>query len=404
MQIMQGLQGSILVVDDNPVIRQIMKLALEQNNHHVTLASDGQEAIELMHIHFFDLILLDIMMPKMTGFEVLEYMAKEPELAKIPVIVVSADSQLDNAIRCIQLGAEDYLVKPPNHTLLNTRVDTSLRRKFLHDQEQAHQAEIEQMYEAVKEANMAKTEFIGMAAHELRNPIAQISTTSYLLSRLGPLNDKQMQLLDKISFSLERMQALIVDLDDISRLETGNIRLNLGTLDLRELIGKIVESFEHDLMVENHELNIRMPDDLPPIWADRGRMIQVLTNLLRNALKYTPDGGEISLTAVHNQTDQMQTILPTLAAENVDWQAAMSVINNVDGSGLMLTGLEQMGNRLVLQGRAVNDAFVISYAQQLEDSGQFAGVTIQSITQGTDPFLSSTPTPLLPTATATPTP
>ena len=110
-----------------------------------------------------------------------------------------------------------------------------------------------------------------------------------------------MQLLDKISFSLERMQALIVDLDDISRLETGNIRLNLGTLDLRELIGKIVESFEHDLMVENHELNIRMPDDLPPIWADRGRMIQVLTNLLRNALKYTPDGGEISLTAVHNR-------------------------------------------------------------------------------------------------------
>ena len=298
---MQGLQGSILVVDDNPVIRQIMKLALEQNNHHVTLASDGQEAIELMHIHFFDLILLDIMMPKMTGFEVLEYMAKEPELAKIPVIVVSADSQLDNAIRCIQLGAEDYLVKPPNHTLLNTRVDTSLRRKFLHDQEQAHQAEIEQMYEAVKEANMAKTEFIGMAAHELRNPIAQISTTSYLLSRIGPLNDKQMQLLDKISFSLERMQALIVDLDDISRLETGNIRLNLGTLDLRELIGKIVESFEHDLMVENHELNISMPDDLPPIWADRGRMIQVLTNLLRNALKYTPDGGEISLTAVHNR-------------------------------------------------------------------------------------------------------
>ena len=88
---MQGLQGSILVVDDSAVIRQIMKLALEQNKHHVTLACDGQEAIELMHVHFFDLILLDIMMPKMSGFEVLEYMAKEPELAKIPVIVISSD-------------------------------------------------------------------------------------------------------------------------------------------------------------------------------------------------------------------------------------------------------------------------------------------------------------------------
>lgn len=307
---MQSLQGSILVVDDNPVIRQIMKLALEQKNHHVTLAGDGQEAIELMHIHFFDLILLDIMMPKMTGIEVLEYMAKEPELAQIPVIVVSADSQIENAIRCIQLGAEDYLVKPPNHTLLNTRVDTSLRRKFLHDQEQAHQAEIEQMYEAVKRANAAKTEFIGMAAHELRNPIAQISTTSYLLSRMGPLNEKQMQLLDKISFSLERMQALIVDLDDIARLETDNIRLNLSTLDLGELIVKIVESFEHDIMAQNHKLKINVPDGLPPIWADRGRMIQVLTNLLRNALKYTPDGGKISLTAVHNR--QHQTVDMTI--------------------------------------------------------------------------------------------
>lgn len=305
---MQSLQGSILVVDDNAVIRQVMKLALEQNKHHVTLAHDGQEAIELMHIHFFDLVLLDIIMPKMSGFEVLEYMANEPELAKIPVIVVSADSQIENAIRCIQLGAEDYLVKPPNHTLLNTRVNTSLRRKFLHDQEQAHQAEIEQMYETVKRANMAKTEFIGMAAHELRNPIAQIATTNHLLSRVGPLNEKQMQLLDKINFSLERMQALIVDLDDISRLETGNIRLALGALDLRALITKITESFEHDLMVQNHQLNIHVPEDLPFIWADRERMIQVLSNLLRNAFKYTPDGGEISLTAVHHVHHQTVAI------------------------------------------------------------------------------------------------
>ena len=243
----EGLKGSILIVDDNVVIQQIMKLALEQNGHHVTLAGDGRQAIELMHAHFFDLILLDIMMPNMNGFQVLEYMAKEPDLAAIPVIVVSADSQIDSAIRCIQLGAEDYLVKPPNQTLLYTRVNTSLRKKFLHDQQQAHQAAMEQMYEAVKAANAAKTEFIAMAAHELRNPIAQISTTNHLLSRVGPLNEKQEQLLEKINFSLERMQALIADLDDISRLEAGNMRLKLERLDLRRLILKIAESLEHDL-------------------------------------------------------------------------------------------------------------------------------------------------------------
>ncbi|MEZ4590519.1 MAG: hybrid sensor histidine kinase/response regulator [Chloroflexota bacterium] len=295
---MQNLTGSILVVDDNAVIRQIMKLALEQNNHHVTLASNGQEALTLMQAHFFDLVLLDIMMPEMDGFEVLEYMAQQPDLAKIPVIVVSADSQIDSAIRCIQLGAEDYLIKPPNQTLLRTRVNTSLRKKFLHDQEQAHQAEMERMYEAIKEANAAKTEFIAMAAHELRNPIAQINTTNHLLSRVGSLNEKQMQLLEKVNFSLERMQALIVDLDDISRLETGNIRLQMGELDLVELIHKIVESFTEDVASKKHSLTVKVPDDLPLVWADRDRMIQVLTNLLGNAIKYTPDGGDIALTAV----------------------------------------------------------------------------------------------------------
>ncbi len=317
---MEGLKGSILIVDDNVVIRQIMKLALEQNGHHVSLASDGQEAIELMHAHFFDLILLDIIMPNVNGFQVLEYMAKEPELAAIPVIVISADSQLDSAIRCIELGAEDYLVKPPNQTLLRTRVNTSLRKKFLHDQEQAHRAEMEQMYEAVKAANAAKTEFIAMAAHELRNPIAQIATTNHLLSRVGSLNDTQLQLVGKINFSLERMQALIVDLDNVSRLETGNIRLKQEQLDLRQLLLKIAESLEHDLQERHHLLEVNIPEDLPFALADRDRMIQVLTNLLGNAIKYTPENGKILVTAVHDR--QHKAVHVTIQDTGLGIQAA----------------------------------------------------------------------------------
>ncbi len=297
---MQSLQGSILVVDDNAVIRQIMKLALEQNHHHVTMANDGQEAIELMEKHYFDLILLDIMMPKMNGFQVLEHMAKVPELAQIPVIVVSADGQVDNAIRCIQLGAEDYLVKPPNQTLLRTRVNASLRKKFLHDQEQAHQAEMERMYEAVKAANQAKTEFVAMAAHELRNPLSQIATTNALFSRVGELNPTQTQLLEKVNFSLERMKALIVDLDDISRLETGNMRVVLQPLDLQELIYKTADSLQQDAISRSHSLTLNVPPNLPLVCADRERMVQVLTNLMGNALKYTPNGGQITVTAVHH--------------------------------------------------------------------------------------------------------
>lgn len=301
---MKDLQGSILVVDDNAVIRQIMMRALEQNEHCVTLAKNGKAALEYMRQGNIDLVLLDIMMPEMNGFEVLEAMAKEPDLVAIPVIVISGDSQLDSAIRCIELGAEDYLVKPPNQTLLRTRVNASLRKKFLHDQEQEHQKEMEQMYEVVKAANLAKTEFIAMAAHELRNPISHISMTNTLFSRVGELNEKQEQLLDTVNFSLERMQSLIVDLDGISRLEMGKIRVEIAPLNLRQLILKIVNSFENDLAARNHSILVNMPDELTHVQADRERMIQILTNLVSNAIKYTPDSGKIFVSAVAQPEDQ----------------------------------------------------------------------------------------------------
>lgn len=110
----------------------------------------------------------------------------------------------------------------------------------------------------------------------------------------------------------------------------------------------------------------------------------------------------VTLTAVHSQTDQMSAVLPTLEAENVDWNAAMAAINDVDETGLALTGIEQSGEQLILRGRALNDGFVTDYARQLENSGQFAQVVIQSIAQVAVPFQSPTPTPLLPSETATP--
>ena len=109
----------------------------------------------------------------------------------------------------------------------------------------------------------------------------------------------------------------------------------------------------------------------------------------------------VTLTAVHGQIDQMDTILPTLAADNINWAAALAAINNVDDNGIQLTGLEQSGNQLFIRGRAQNDDFVIDYARQLEVSGQFTKVDLRSIAQVAEPFLSPTPTPILPTSTPT---
>lgn len=135
---MKPHQGTVLVVDDNEDNRNLLSRQLERQGLTVTLAENGFQALELIQAESFDLVLLDIMMPEMTGYEVLEYLKAYPNLRHIPVIVISALDDLDSVVRCIKLGAEDYLFKPINRVLLKARIDSCLEKKLLRDQEQAY--------------------------------------------------------------------------------------------------------------------------------------------------------------------------------------------------------------------------------------------------------------------------
>lgn len=136
-------RASILVVDDTPDNRDLLSRRVAQMGHSVTLAEDGRQAMELLRSgdasrdgRSFDLVLLDIMMPVMSGFEVLEQLKADPVLRHVPVIVISALGEVDSVVRCVTLGAEDYLFKPFNTVLLKARVSASLEKKWLRDREQ----------------------------------------------------------------------------------------------------------------------------------------------------------------------------------------------------------------------------------------------------------------------------
>ena len=135
-------QANILVVDDSEANRDVLSRRLTRQGHHVEVAEDGREALELMKDQDFDLILLDIMMPEMNGFQVLEHLHADPRLRHVPVIVVSALDDTDSIVKCIQMGAEDHLTKPINSVILRARVDACLEKKWLRDQEQAYLAAI----------------------------------------------------------------------------------------------------------------------------------------------------------------------------------------------------------------------------------------------------------------------
>lgn len=135
---MKPEQGFILVVDDNEANRDVLSRRLKKQGHSVAVAEHGLQALEMLRTQPFDLILLDVMMPEMNGYQVLEELKHHGAWRHIPVIMISALDDIDSVVRCIELGAEDYLYKPFNPVLLKARVSASLEKKWLRDQEQAY--------------------------------------------------------------------------------------------------------------------------------------------------------------------------------------------------------------------------------------------------------------------------
>lgn len=131
-------QGFVLVVDDNEANRDVLSRRLKRQGHTVAVAENGRQALDMVRVQAFDLILLDIMMPEMNGYQVLEELKADPALRHVPVIMISALDDIDSVVKCVELGAEDYLYKPFNPVLLRARVSASLEKKWLRDQEQSY--------------------------------------------------------------------------------------------------------------------------------------------------------------------------------------------------------------------------------------------------------------------------
>lgn len=136
--------GRILVADDDSLNCTLLTVSLEEIGYSVESAQDGRQTLDLLHAKPFDVLLLDLLMPEMDGFQVLEHLKAAPELRYLPVIVISASDDLDSIVKCIELGAEDYLPKPFNRVVLKARVGASMEKKRLRDQENVYRQQIEE--------------------------------------------------------------------------------------------------------------------------------------------------------------------------------------------------------------------------------------------------------------------
>jgi signal transduction histidine kinase len=173
------------------------------------------------------------------------------------------------------------------------------------------------LYQQAQTANQAKTEFMSIASHELKVPMTSIKGYAKLLTlgAVGDLTQRQRDFLDIIASNVDRMDRLVADLLDVSRIEAGRLRLEMGPVDMREVVETVVQSVKAEIEAKELALTVEIPTTLQPVWGDQGRLVQILTNLVSNAYKYTPNGGQI-LISVNGQSASSTTNCLTISVRD----------------------------------------------------------------------------------------
>ena len=167
---------SVLIVDDMSTLRYMLSQYIRQQGHRAEQAANGRQALEMLRTAPYDLVLLDVMMPEMDGHAVLAELKADPHLREIPVIVISGVEDLESVARCIEGGAEDYLYKPVNPTLLRARVNACLRQKRWRDEELRLQNQLRENYERLQELEKLRDSLTNMVVHDLRTPLTSLLT------------------------------------------------------------------------------------------------------------------------------------------------------------------------------------------------------------------------------------
>jgi light-regulated signal transduction histidine kinase (bacteriophytochrome) len=277
-----ALTANVLLVDDDEANRDILRRQLQRIGCSVSTAEDGDTALRLAGASKYDVVLLDIVMPKMDGVATLKEMSRLGDSAP-PVIMISAVDEMESVRKCLELGAEDYVLKPFDPIVLRSRLTAALDRARLRARERERTRALENALTQLREVNEDLQQFAFAASHDLQSPIRTVTAMSQLLARRysGKLDADANQLIDSITSSMTRMQDLVQDLLAYSRLSSDAEKLDrfsleeafkLATDNLAEQIRASGAAIEHG--------------PLPSITGRRTQFVQLFQNLVGNALTY----------------------------------------------------------------------------------------------------------------------
>jgi two-component system sensor histidine kinase/response regulator len=295
---MNDSEPTILVVDDTEDNLDLLEFALKRKPIKMLRATSGMACLVLAKENKPDLILLDIQMPEMDGFETLKRLRANPDTGKIPVIFLTAQKKDPESIaKGLALGADQYLTKPidTEELLVRTKMLISLKKA---------EAELERM----------RADFMAMLVHDLRSPLIGIKNVLELLQesdKSTPLSQDYFELVNSAQMSANRLLELVSDLLDVSKYEAGNIAFDKASVPVSQFIDPIVRQMDVQFRQRNVTLSKSYTDGLPNVFVDSQKTEQVMMNFLSNALKFTKNGGTIGIEAeaitekIHTEQEEL---------------------------------------------------------------------------------------------------
>ena len=274
-------KSRILVVDDISKNLQVVGTILRNEGYHVMPATSGLQALERVSAQPPDLILLDLMMPEMDGLEVCSRLKAEPLTRQIPVIFLTASNEMEHLMKGFEAGAVDYITKPFNAPELLARVRTHL--------------ELKHARERLREMNEEKNEFMGIAAHDLRNPLSAIQGyAEMIIEDAQSLAHRDLEGNgQRIREAAKRMTEMVQNFLDANRIERGELKLNMAISDLSPLLQSVLETQSPHATAKGQMIQLELPPTPTLALADVSITLQVFENLVSNAVKYSPPGKKI---------------------------------------------------------------------------------------------------------------
>ncbi|MDY6792744.1 MAG: response regulator [Thermodesulfobacteriota bacterium] len=288
-------RNKILIVDDEERNIKLLKAYLVTEQYEIAAASNGEDALEMVTDFNPDLILLDVMMPGIDGFEVCKRLKRDDHTLMIPVIMVTALSGKKERIRALEVGVDDFLSKPVNRIELMVRVKSLLRIKSYHDQLLNSYQELALKNNKLKELESVREGLTHMIVHDLNNPLTAILGNLEII-KFENLTEIQLDGIEKCLNYCADIRQLIQGILDVNKMEKGKLQPQKELVNMTEMLAGLMEQFMSRAKMDQISLAFFNSEDVPAVRIDPNLIKRVIANLLSNAIRHSPEGEKIEVT------------------------------------------------------------------------------------------------------------